>query len=201
VYQVSDHRLFFNGNPVPLLQTQNQGGFITPRWLIIHYTATAQTATQVAYYFQRAEPRVSAHLVVDFDGSVVQCVPFNRAAFHAGRSEWDGVFGLDDYSIGIEVCNPGHLTPIGNGLYRSWFGRIYTKADGVFEATHKFGQPHAGWLPFTPAQNVALRSIGSVLKHAYGLQDVVGHDDISPGRKFDPGPCCLPEVFDYIRSS
>jgi N-acetylmuramoyl-L-alanine amidase len=201
MYQIRDHRLFFNGQPVPFFPTNSQGGVIVPRWLIIHYTATGQSAQQVAQHFQTAEPRVSAHLTIDFDGSVVQSVNFNRAAFHAGRSEWQGVSGLNNHSIGIEVCNPGFLTPLGGGRYRSWFGRIYTTADGVFEATHKFGQPHAGWLPFTPAQNTALCLIGAALKHAYGLQDVLGHDDISPGRKSDPGPCCIPEVFDYIRTA
>jgi N-acetylmuramoyl-L-alanine amidase len=171
MYQIRDHRLFFNGQPVPFFPTNSQGGVIVPRWLIIHYTATGQSAQQVAQHFQTAEPRVSAHLTIDFDGSVVQSVNFNRAAFHAGRSEWQGVSGLNNHSIGIEVCNPGFLTPLG------------------------------GWLPFTPAQNTALCLIGAALKHAYGLQDVLGHDDISPGRKSDPGPCCIPEVFDYIRTA
>jgi AmpD protein len=44
------------------------------------------------------------------------------------------------------------------------------------------------FLPFTPAQYQTLNDLVAVLSHAYPVQAVVGHDDIAPGRKFDPGP-------------
>ncbi len=47
--------------------------------------------------------RVSAHLFVQRDGQIVQFVPFDRRAWHAGRSSWKGTANCNDYSIGIEI--------------------------------------------------------------------------------------------------
>lgn len=57
---------------------------------------------------RRAHPdldglRVSAHLLVRRDGSLVQFVPFDRRAWHAGRSAWRGRSGCNDFAIGIEI--------------------------------------------------------------------------------------------------
>lgn len=46
---------------------------------------------------------VSAHLVIRRSGDVVQCVPFNERAWHAGRSRWQNIEGLNDCAIGIEL--------------------------------------------------------------------------------------------------
>jgi N-acetylmuramoyl-L-alanine amidase len=51
---------------------------------------------------------VSAHYVVDEDGSVTALVPEAERAWHAGRSWWHGRAGLNDVSVGIELVNPGH---------------------------------------------------------------------------------------------
>jgi AmpD protein len=47
--------------------------------------------------------RVSAHLLIRRDGSLVQYVPFDRMAWHAGRSSYQGREGCNDFSIGIEL--------------------------------------------------------------------------------------------------
>lgn len=47
--------------------------------------------------------RVSAHLFIRRDGSVIQCVPFNKRAWHAGVSSFDGQENCNDFSIGIEL--------------------------------------------------------------------------------------------------
>ena len=47
--------------------------------------------------------RVSAHLLIERDGSVHQFVPFDQAAWHAGVSSWCGRAGCNDFSIGIEL--------------------------------------------------------------------------------------------------
>jgi len=46
---------------------------------------------------------VSAHCVIRRDGSVEQYVPFDKRAWHAGVSSFDGVEACNDYSIGIEL--------------------------------------------------------------------------------------------------
>lgn len=46
---------------------------------------------------------VSAHVVIRRNGEVVQCVPFDERAWHAGPSRWNGLSGLNDQAIGIEL--------------------------------------------------------------------------------------------------
>jgi AmpD protein len=47
--------------------------------------------------------RVSAHAVIRRDGALTQYVPFGMRAWHAGRSEYRGRSGCNDFSIGIEL--------------------------------------------------------------------------------------------------
>ncbi|WP_299473467.1 N-acetylmuramoyl-L-alanine amidase [uncultured Roseibium sp.] len=75
--------------------------------LVIHYTGmrSAEEAVQ-----RLCDPRseVSAHYLVYEDGSILQCVPEARRAWHAGRSFWKGEKDINSRSIGVEIVNPGH---------------------------------------------------------------------------------------------
>lgn len=55
------------------------------------------------YFREVACLTVSAHLLVRRDGEVVQYVPFDRRAWHAGRSCYHGQENCNDFSIGIEL--------------------------------------------------------------------------------------------------
>jgi AmpD protein len=55
------------------------------------------------FFLEIQDMQVSAHLLIRRDGSVVQFVPFNRRAWHAGESTYRGVPCCNDYSIGIEM--------------------------------------------------------------------------------------------------
>ena len=50
-----------------------------------------------------AEARVSAHLLIERDGSITQFASFDRRAWHAGASEFQGRPRCNDYSVGIEL--------------------------------------------------------------------------------------------------
>jgi N-acetylmuramoyl-L-alanine amidase len=52
--------------------------------------------------------KVSAHYLIDEDGSILALVPEPARAWHAGVSAWRGRSALNDGSIGIELVNPGH---------------------------------------------------------------------------------------------
>jgi N-acetylmuramoyl-L-alanine amidase len=137
-------------------------------------------------WLARKEAKASAHVVIGRDGQIVQMVPFDTVAWHAGPSEWEGRSGLNRWSIGIELDNAGKLDGHGERR-RAWFGRHYD-ADDVLEATHKHDASPAGWHVFPPAQLEAALELAGLLVERYELRDVIGHDDISPGRKSDPGP-------------
>ena len=75
--------------------------------LLLHYTGMTSAAAALA---RLADPaaRVSAHYVVDEDGSVVQMVDEAARAWHAGVASWAGATDINARSVGIEIVNPGH---------------------------------------------------------------------------------------------
>ena len=106
-------------------------------------------------YFQSiADIKVSAHFFIDRVGEVLQFVPTDKRAWHAGVSEFRGKSNCNDFSIGIEL--EGSDTQ-----------------------------------PFSDAQYTALVALTRFLQASYpGItrDRIVGHSDIAPGRKTDPGP-------------
>jgi N-acetylmuramoyl-L-alanine amidase len=141
-------------------------------------------------WFQNRESRVSAHLVIARDGTPTQLVPFNREAWHAGRSSWGSLSGLNRYSIGIELDNAGCLVRSGGKWVSPLTRRVYPENE-VTVATHKNAPPGSqpcGWHAYTPEQIEATLACGLALVKQYALADVLGHEDIAPGRKSDPGP-------------
>ncbi len=184
--QIRRHRLHLdNGEAVRFEQSPNRGGSLTPRFLIMHYTAGSSFNGSLSHMTNRAAG-ASAHLLIGRDGAIAQLVPFNRVAWHAGRSRWQGVSGLNRNSIGIELDNAGPLERQGD-QWRAWFGRRYPDEE-VLVARHKNGGPRRGWQDYSEAQIAAAREVASALCRHYGLADVLGHDDIAPERKTDPGP-------------
>ena len=55
-------------------------------------------------------------------------------------------------------------------------------------AKHKFDSSERGWEAYTPQQLQIVEEICQALKAAYGIKEILGHDDIAPSRKRDPGP-------------
>ena len=108
---------------------------------------------------------VSAHYLIGDESPpvVYRLVDESQRAWHAGDSAWQGHAQLNASSIGIEIVNPGGLT----------------SADGsrVFA-------------PYAPAQIAALIPLlrGIVARHAIRPGRILGHSDIAPQRKIDPGP-------------
>lgn len=103
---------------------------------------------------------VSAHLLIDRAGTLTQFVPFDRRAWHAGRSCFQGREACNDFSIGIEL-------------------------EGTDE------------LPYTERQYERLIQVTRALLNTYPdltPERIVGHCQIAPGRKTDPGP-----AFDWAR--
>ena len=55
------------------------------------------------FYEEIRELKVSAHVLIKRDGEIIQFVPFNMRAWHAGESSFEGKDNCNDYSIGIEL--------------------------------------------------------------------------------------------------
>ncbi|EIJ42076.1 negative regulator of beta-lactamase expression [Beggiatoa alba B18LD] len=185
--KIINHRLCRDDDtPYPFRVSPNIGDTLKPEFLVMHYTAGRNFDQSVSWLVNPAA-KASAHLVIGRDGSVVQLVPFNKVAWHAGSSSWQGYTGLNNYSIGIELDNVGIVNPSPTGDFRSWFGDA-VPVEQVIQAQHKNETISRYWQLYTPEQLfVALEAAGTIIQQ-YGLKDILGHDDIAPGRKSDPGP-------------
>lgn len=111
------------------------------------------------YYREIEGIKVSAHFFIRRNGELIQFVPCDLRAWHAGTSNWCGREQCNDFSIGIEL-------------------------EGSDEER------------FEREQYERLNQLISALKQRYPITAIVGHSDIAPGRKTDPGPC-----FDWSRVS
>lgn len=195
--RVVDHRLFAGAAPVEFQSTPNRGGALEPRYLVVHYTA-GRSAQATARWLCRPEAKASAHLIIGADGSLIQLVPFNVVAWHAGTSSWnDGgehVVGLNQHALGIELDNPGRLVRAGSRWRSLSLGTEY-EDDEVLVATHKHESRESGWRVFPTVQLEVAFEVSNLLIQHYGLRDILGHDDVSPGRKVDPGPAFPMESF------
>jgi len=181
-------------------ETRNVRDVIDPDYLILHYTA-CDTAKEAINWFMNTKDnpdKIAAHIVLDLDGTITQLVPFNRRANHAGSSVWDKVENFNFHSIGIEVVNPGFCEKLTDKSYKRQITakRIQAypaaRAKDIMETNHKHlfwtGNDNKNWFRYPDAQLKALYQLSKVLVAQYQLVAVLGHDDISPLRKPDPGP-------------
>lgn len=184
--KVKNHRLYENGDPVKYVSSPNYSGeIIEHEYLVMHYTAGTSVDSSIAWLTNR-RAQASAHLVIARDGSITQLVPFNKVAWHAGRSAWGSRVGLNRYSIGIELDNAGILTKRLTH-WANWSGKKIPE-DEVIVKRHKNDEEESGWQSYGDIQLEVAMEVASVLANKYEFIDVVGHDDIAPGRKRDPGP-------------
>ena len=72
--------------------------------IVLHSTVEPTTEGTMGIFLDPAR-KVSAHFVVGKDGRVVQMVPIEKRAWHAGTSVLEGIGRVNDYSIGIEMVN------------------------------------------------------------------------------------------------
>lgn len=130
---------------------ERRGG-LRPELVVIHYTAMPTCAEA---HDRLCDPvaEVSAHWLVDRDGTTHALVPEQARAWHAGAGEWRGQGDVNSRSIGIELVNTGAE-------------------------------------PFSEPQMAALERLltGIMARWSIPAQGVIGHSDMAPGRKTDPGP-------------
>ncbi|MFS2156504.1 N-acetylmuramoyl-L-alanine amidase [Pseudomonas sp. Pseusp122] len=129
------------------------------QYVIVHYTsASLERSLQLLTHGE-----VSSHyLIGDSPATVYKLVDENDRAWHAGESEWEGRTWLNSSSIGIEIVNPGYTD--------SPTGRV--------------------WYPYNEDQVQALIVLlkDVIARNHIDPRHVLGHSDIAPLRKLDPGP-------------
>lgn len=157
---------------------------LRPWYIVMHYTAGA-SAESSCRWLMDDRAKASAHFVVARDGRVWQLVSCQEVAWHAGRSSYDGLDGMNQFSVGIELANYGKLIRAADGRFWTTWGTLVPEWE-VFSA-------HGGvanrWHRYTEDQLTAAHQlIGCLVRRYPTLADhVIGHSDVSPGRKVDPG--------------
>lgn len=202
--RVNKHWLFWDSPNVDLKRDRQKfGTFIQPTLIVIHYAVTHSLDATVAAQNARD---YWAHLSIDGYADegpvykVYQALPFNEMGSHAGASEWQGRDRCNGFSIGIEIANPGPLARDAQGNLRTVYGKLWEEYDAL-EAPHPSlpkNHPWQHWARYSDQEFDILIAVCRALVAAYpSIDSIAGHDEISPGRKFDPGP-----AFDisYLRS-
>ena len=191
MFSISNGTLSRNQSAVEQILSPYVGGKFakTPKIIVMHFTAGGSARSSAEWFRSKQNVGSSAHVVIERDGSVIQCVPFTKVAWHAGRSRWGNLIGLNQHSIGIELANWGNLKSAGDG----WASSTGRRIDQPHLAIHRNGNPGGqrgpiGWEPYPKEQFDAGAAISRALVEAYGIKEIVGHDDISRNRKWDPGP-------------
>lgn len=80
----------------------------THEYIIVHHTATPKWSLEgnIKVLLGQTKSDVSAHALVDWDGSAYKLWKSEQTLWHAGRSNWKNVTGLNFHSIGIEIIGP-----------------------------------------------------------------------------------------------
>lgn len=187
--QIKNHYLESQDVSITRRPSDNHGGKYAAGkadTIVLHYTA-GRSAESAVKTLTGDGTGVSAHLVVGRDGKVFQLVPFDTVAWHAGTSEYRGRVGLNRYSIGIEMDNAGILKRTADNQFEAWFGGTYPASDAI-EGIHRNEQVTRFWHRYSEAQIEVVERICATLIATYGINTIVGHEEIAPHRKSDPGP-------------
>ena len=151
------------GCAAPLINTHHpaQAQDSRVQWLVLHFTGeTLADSLRLL-----TGPKVSAHYLLSDESPpvVYRLVDENRRAWHAGDSAWRGHTQLNASAIGIEIVNPGPVR----------------QADGS-----------TVFAPYPAAQMEVLIPLMQAIVARHGIRGdhILGHSDIAPQRKVDPGP-------------
>lgn len=167
---------------VPIVSVPSENFNSRVNHLVIHFTSE-DFERSLAILKGETERRVSAHyLIPELDDEtysddklrVYSLVSTSERAWHAGKSYWAGKTGLNDQSVGIEIVNQSGCTQ-----------DIATLGNSAeFAAACTFQ-------PFGSEQiDMLVRLLKQILEQHPDIRPeaIVGHADIAPTRKVDPGP-------------
>ena len=149
--------------------------------LVMHFTSV-DFARSMRMLTERTQRPVSAHYLVPENGdptyphrrlSVFRLVDEERRAWHAGRSHWNGDDALNASSIGIEIVNRSACSPAPLG----------TEPDPP--------EDRCEFYDYDEEQiDLVIELVLDILERHPRIDpvDIVGHSDIAPDRRLDPGP-------------
>lgn len=183
----------YQGIRLPTRGEYDQG---FPVGAVVHFTAGWQkhpklsNAKLAQNTLEGAKKNGFTFLVIDADGIVYQSHPMNRWGYHAGKSSWPNLgHSLSNKLVGIEVMCPGRVDKSGDN-YKTWYGQII-KPEDIRETDNKENIKAGAYVKFTYEQEQSLigllRLLHGLGEGVFSYHNIVGHDEIAPNRKDDPG--------------
>lgn len=169
-------------SPYRIIDTPSTNQSSRIDYLVIHFTSE-DFAESYRLLGTRTENPVSAHYLIPTPDDrsyerrkplIHRLVPEHRRAWHAGQSYWAGEESLNDRSIGIELVNVSRCREAPPQA---------TELEPLDQSCR--------FLPFAGEQiDLLIYLARDILDRYPGIDpvDVVGHSDIAPDRKTDPGP-------------
>ena len=198
-------RLLYDGKPVPFHASPNfnRSYRITPAGILLHDTAGHAHGNDAVAHFMKPSAQASAHFIItdEDEPRVIQMVDLDRRAWHAGRSEWNGLPDCNSRFIGIELCNPGRLWGDADGAYPEGFRTKFTVAEhGIQQIDSELhGRKGAWWKPYSAKQIDLLHDLVTALGREFSeITEIVGHCQVAPGRKVDPTPIMYRDHLDAL---
>lgn len=174
-----------NGQAIPYYASPNVGSGLPPQQLIIIDATASSSLAATVDWFLKPEAQSSTHLLASRSGAIIQLVPFDRPAWHAGKSQWGNLVGLNRHAVGIEFVNLAQLAKTDAGIV-SWTGRPIPSGDVVEVGTPEGPTYFEG---YTRLQVDAAKGAILALYEYFGRSvPVVSQSDVSPGRKLGVGP-------------
>tara|TARA_B100000989_G_scaffold252753_1_gene201020 strand:- start:146 stop:889 length:744 start_codon:yes stop_codon:yes gene_type:complete len=125
------------------------------KFIIIHYTGM-KVESKAIERLVNPKSKVSTHYFIKNNGNIINMVPDEYIAWHAGESNWKNFKSLNKYSIGVEISNPGH-----NHGYKNF---SHKQISSLIKLLKTF-----------------------MRKYKIKMKNILGHSDIAPSRKKDPG--------------
>ena len=129
------------------------------QFIVVHYTSSG---LERSLEILKGDGVSSHYLIDESPATIYRLVDENRRAWHAGDSQWKDRTWLNSSSIGIELVNRGYIE----------------------------GEQGRLWYPYSDEQIDALIVLLKDIMQRHGLKPgaIIGHSDIAPQRKVDPGP-------------
>jgi hypothetical protein len=170
-----------------------------PKGAVVHFTAGRRNGLASGLEYQVSQGYL--YFLIDEAGNIGQNFPLDSWGYHAGASSFPGLSGpVSNDLVGIEVQCAGKLAEQA-GTYKSWFNTTIPAAEVRTISTNSANQVAGHYQKYTDAQETALVNLLVWLfrnnPDVFSLDFVVGHDEVSPGRKNDPGGALSSTMSDF----
>lgn len=177
-----------------------------PLGAVVHFTAGRRSGLKAGIDEQVRNKFL--YFVIDKDGNIGQNFSLDSWGYHAGESSYPGLgSGVSQHLVGIEVQAAGMLKKVGS-TYKTWYGETVPTADVRVIPRKNANQEAGAYQAYTKTQEEALIRLLKWLREnnpeVFDYKHVLGHDEVSPGRKNDPGGALsmtMPELREKLQKA